>query len=114
MRLETKTMHVTRTLRRKQTPWELKLWNSIRNRQISGMKFRRQYKIGPYVVDFVCLENELVIELDGGHHGEDKIKESDLIKQKYIESLGFKVIRFWNNEIDSNLDGVIQTLLQYS
>lgn len=103
--------HVTRKLRRDQTPWESKLWQVLRNRNIEGLKFRRQFKIGNYVVDFVCLSKKLVIELDGGHHSESRQKKKDEIRQKYIESQGFKVLRFWNNEVLENLEGVVQKIL---
>lgn len=106
--------HVTRKLRRTQTPWELKLWNTLRNRAINGLKFRRQFKIGPYVVDFCCLEKKLIIELDGGHHNEDMNQSADQIRQKYLEHQGYKVLRFWNLDIDRNLEGVIQTIIENS
>ncbi len=106
--------HVTRELRKNQTPWEQKLWRVIRNRGIGGLKFRRQVKIGAHVVDFCCLESKLVIELDGGHHNEQEHMKLDEIRKRQIESLGFKVLRFWNTEVDSNLEGIIQAILRNS
>jgi very-short-patch-repair endonuclease len=96
-------MHITRKLRKDLTSWERKLWQILRNRGFKKAKFRRQFKIGPYVVDFCCLDAKLVIELDGGHHSEDKHRQIDLVRQKYLENLGFTVLRFWNNDIDSIL-----------
>ena len=75
------------------------------------MKFRRQYKIGNYVVDFCCINKKLVIELDGSHHAEKKHLLRDKERQEYIESKGYKVLRVWNNEIDENLEGVIDRIL---
>ena len=107
-------MHVTRQLRRDQTPWEAKLWSVLRNRKVEGLKFRRQFKIGKYVVDFYCLEKRLIIELDGGHHNETDKSALDLERQKYLETKGYKVLRFWNSELDNNLDGVIEVILRNS
>lgn len=104
--------HITRVLRREMTPWELKLWGVLRNRQVGNFKFRRQFKIGPYVVDFCDFENKLIIELDGGHHdfGENRMK--DTTRQKFLEGQGYKVLRFWNNEVDANLGGIVDVVLQ--
>lgn len=104
--------HISRELRKNQTPWERKLWSEIRGRKISNLKFRRQFKIGKYITDFCCLDKMLIIELDGGHHNEDTIIIEDKIRQKYLEYNGYKVLRFWNNEIEENLEGVIARILQ--
>lgn len=106
--------HVTRKLRQDLTPWERKLWASLRNRATGNIKFRRQLKIGRFVVDFFSPNRKLIIELDGGHHNDRKSNILDIRRQKYLESLGYRVMRFWNNEIDTNLDGVIQRILQDS
>lgn len=105
-------MHITRELRKNMTPWERKLWNVLRNRQVKNLKFRRQFKIGRFVVDFCCLECKLVVELDGGHHLEPENLIADQKRQKYIQSLGFKVLRFQNLDVDSNLDGVVQRIIE--
>ena len=89
------------------------MWNVLKNRGIKNAKFRRQFKIGGYVVDFVCLEAKLIIELDGGHHNEEINKKQDQVRQKNLENLGYKVLRFWNNEIDGNLEGVVQRISEY-
>ena len=103
--------HVSRMLRKNQTFHESKLWYNLRNRELQDLKFRRQYKIGKYIADFCCSSKKLVIELDGGHHAEDKYIAKDKEKQKYIESQGYKVLRVWNSEIDDNLDGVLDEIL---
>ena len=104
--------HITRTLRKNQTPWEAKLWNILRDKGIENLKFRRQHKIGHYVVDFCCLEKRLVIEIDGGQHNEDENIKKDLERDKYLKGQGYKVLRFWNNEVAENLDGVIEKILE--
>ena len=103
---------VARVLRKNQTPQEQKLWNLIRNNQL-GVKFKRQYPIGNYIVDFVCREKWLVIELDGSQHNENENILNDNERTLYLNSRGFKVIRFWNNDINSNIDGVILEIKKY-
>jgi very-short-patch-repair endonuclease len=105
-------MHITRILRKESTLWERKLWNVLRNRKIKNAKFRRQFKIGNFVVDFCCLEGKLIVELDGSQHNKPKNKEYDQKRQKYLESLRFKILRFWNNEIDNNLSGVVDRIIE--
>ena len=103
---------VARVLRKNQTPQEQKLWNLIRNNQL-GVKFKRQYPIGNYIVDFVCREKWLVIELDGSQHNEDENILNDNERTLYLNSRGFKVIRFWNNDINNNIEGVILEIKKY-
>ena len=86
-----------RQLRRNLTDAERALWQVLRNRQVSGYRFRRQAPIGPYVVDFVCFEIRLVIEVDGGQHIERA--DYDEGRTAWLEGAGFRVIRFWNNEV---------------
>ncbi len=95
-------------LRKEPTPAERKLWAVIRNDQL-GVNFRRQHAIGNYIPDFVCIEKKLIIELDGSQHLEQE--EYDNERTKYLESLGYKVIRFWNNDVMNNVDGVILVML---
>lgn len=97
-----------RILRNNMTPQEQKLWNLIKNRQFHGLRFLRQYVIGQYIVDFVCRAKKIVVEVDGGQHSENIGYDSE--RTKYLETLGYKVIRFWNNEIDNNISGVYQKL----
>ncbi len=95
------------------TDQERKLWNIIRNRQFYGFRFRRQFPIEPYIVDFICHEKSIIIEIDGGQHNEPDNLKYDNERTKYLESLGFKVIRFWNTDIDNNLDGVYEHLKKF-
>jgi len=98
---------VTR-LRRNQTDVERLMWSNLRNRQLSGHKFRRQHRIGRYIADFACIEAGLVVEMDGGQHsGKD---ETD--RTRHFADRGFVVIRFWNNEFIENRDGVLQAILE--
>jgi len=106
-------MHITRKLRKTSTPWERKLWNILRSRQLKNYKFRRQFKIGEYVVDFYSPQARLIIELDGGQHNQKPHIKKDLLRQRKLEQSGNKVIRFWNNDIDENLEGVVLTIKQY-
>jgi len=86
----------------------LLLWNRIRNRQLGGVKFVRQEPIGRYYADFVCRERRIVVELDGGQPAESN---SDRYCDPDLNALGYRVIRFWNNDVIGNIDGVLQTLL---
>ena len=99
-----------RNLRNNATLEERRIWNLIKNKQINGLKFRRQFPIGNYIVDFVCLKIKLIIEIDGGQHNETKQVEYDKNRTKFFESNGYKVIRFWNSDIYSNIEGVISEL----
>ncbi len=104
---------MARNLRKNITSQEQKLWNLLRNRQFFGVKFVRQYPIGPYIVDFVCRRKKLVIELDGGQHNTDENIEKDNERTEFLRSKGYTVIRFWNNEIDSNIEGVYLRLMSF-
>lgn len=95
-------------LRKEPTLAERKLWALIRNDQL-GVNFRRQHAVGNYIPDFICIEKKLIIELDGSQHLEQA--EYDEERTKYLNSLGYKVIRFWNNEVTNNMDGVILAIL---
>ena len=99
-----------RDLRKDSTKAERALWNQLRSRQLAGHKFRRQVPLGSYVVDFVCFEQRLVIEIDGGHHGEQA--GYDRKRSDELKSRGFRVLRFWNNEVLGQPDGVTQMILE--
>lgn len=105
----TKRTQVARKLRRNQTPAEAKLWDVLRNRGL-GVKFRRQYQVGPYYPDLVCIEQKLIIELDGGHHAEEDHSANDAERTRILNAAGYTVLRFWNNEVMTNLEGVTQTI----
>jgi primosomal protein N' (replication factor Y) len=98
-----------RHLRKAMTDAEKSLWSVLRNRQLGNFKFRRQRPIGPFIADFVCMERQLIVEADGGQHNEN---QNDQTRTAWLESNGWEVIRFWNNEILKNLDGVQQRILE--
>ena len=102
---------LARKLRRQSTDAERVLWKHLRAHRMDGYKFRRQFVIEPYIVDFVCLEMRLIIEADGSQHLDQK--EEDLIRTAYLESLGYKVIRFWNDEILRGTDAVLESIHKY-
>lgn len=104
---------LARILRRNQTTQEYKVWQLLRNSQFRNLKFRRQYPIGDYIVDFICKEKKLIIEIDGGQHNKTEIIVIDEERTRYLESKGYKILRFWNNDIDNNLKGVYEELLKY-
>ena len=93
-----------RTLRKEMTEAEQALWRILRGRQVAGLKFRRQHPCGDFFLDFVCLENRLVIEVDGGQHAERA--EYDHTRTKKLQAAGFHVLRFWNNEVLSEMEAV--------
>lgn len=97
-----------RSLRKNQTDVEKLLWQYLRNRHLLGHKFRRQFPIEPYIVDFVCLELKLIVELDGGQHAEQI--EYDQYRTQQLQQRGFKVLRFWNNEVLQNTTGVLEAI----
>ena len=97
-----------RQLRRNMTDAERALWHALRGKQLGGHRFRRQHPIGPYVVDFVCLEAKLVIEIDGGQHNES---QADSDRDAGLKAAGFRVLRFWNNDVLSNAAGVCDAVL---
>jgi very-short-patch-repair endonuclease len=95
-------------LRRNGTDAERALWTELRSRRLGGHKFRRQWTIGPYIADFCCLECHLIVEADGGQHTE----EADADRTAYLRAEGFRIIRFWNNDVLGNLDGVLAAILE--
>ena len=105
-----KKYYIARKLRQSSTKEERILWQLLRNRQFKNLKFKRQFPIGNYVVDFVCEEIKLIIELDGGQHNEPENIEADNLRTEFLESKGFKVIRFWNKDINLNISGVYELL----
>ena len=84
------------------------MWQKLRNRQLKGFKFRRQQPVGPYILDFVNFEKRIVIEVDGGQHA--ILKDKDKKRDAWLNAEGFEVMRFWNNEVFENLDGVLQVI----
>jgi very-short-patch-repair endonuclease len=102
-----KTIGIARNLRVNQTDAEKVLWHRIRNRQIDGHKFVRQVPISGYICDFVCRERRLVIEVDGGQHNESS---ADDIRDRRLTEDGYRVLRFWNNDVLGNTEGVLTTI----
>ncbi len=96
-------------LRKNSTQAEKILWNKIRMEQL-GHKFRRQEPIGNYIADFICLNKKLIIEIDGGQH--DTQQQYDDLRTQYFNDMGYRVIRFWNNQVTENLDGVLQKIIK--
>ena len=97
-----------RNLRKNQTDAEKLLWKHLRSRQLDGYKFRRQCPIGRYIVDFVCKSNMLIVEIDGGQHAE--LTAKDEARTDFLNKEGYKVVRFWNNDVFSDTDAVLQSI----
>ena len=97
-----------RSLRKNQTDVEQLMWKYLRNRRLFNFKFRRQFPIEPYIADFACLELKLIIELDGGQHA-SRINY-DNHRSLFLKQRGFKVIRFWNNDVIENTEGVLEAI----
>jgi len=91
-------------------PTEVLLWSKLKGKQMLGCKFKRQYGVGPYIVDFYCPELRLAIELDGDSHFLDGAEARDLVRQRFIESFDIKFLRFQNVEVTTNLEGVLETI----
>ncbi|SPD72926.1 conserved hypothetical protein [uncultured Desulfobacterium sp.] len=102
--------HLAKDLRKRATDVELRLWSHLRARQCQGFKFRRQHPIGPFIVDFVCLEKRLIIELDGGHHALPAEALKDRQRDAWLEKEGYTVLHFWDNEVLMNLNGVLEVI----
>lgn len=99
-----------RTLRNQSTDAERHLWRHLRHRQINGYRFRRQVPIADYIADFACLEARLVVELDGAQHQERRIH--DEVRDHRIETQGFRILRFWDNEVFRETEAVLERILQ--
>jgi very-short-patch-repair endonuclease len=103
-------MHFAKQLRSHGTDAERRLWQRLRNRQVCNAKFRRQHPLPPYVVDFVCLEQRLIIEADGGQHLEQQAHDEK--RTAFLEALGFRVLRFWNDEILTQTEDVLEAIFR--
>ncbi|GAX35478.1 endonuclease domain-containing protein [Nodularia sp. NIES-3585] len=102
-----------RVLRQNITKAEKVIWHNIRDRQLENCKFRRQYSVDRFVIDFYSAELKLAIEIDGDSHFQDGAAEYDQAKQEFMESVGIKFIRFTNNDVYGNLSGVLESIAQY-
>jgi very-short-patch-repair endonuclease len=92
------------------TDAESRLWRHLKQSPILGTHFRRQVPIGPYVADFACMAARLVIEIDGSQHGLPQNSESDAARTRWLKSEGYRVLRFWNNDVSKNMDGVLEAI----
>jgi very-short-patch-repair endonuclease len=99
-----------RKLREDSTEAERLFWSRVRSHRLLQLKFKRQQPIGNYIVDFICAERSLIVELDGGQHASS---ESDKARDAWLKEQGFRVLRFWNNEVLTNTDGVMETVAKY-
>jgi len=107
-------LNLTRTardLRKNSTDAERLLWKHLKTKQLDGLKFRRQEQIGRFIADFVCFEKRLIVEADGGQHAQEVEKDEE--RTTWLNAQGFTVLRFWNNEILSNIEGVIDVIKRY-
>jgi primosomal protein N' (replication factor Y) len=97
-----------RNLRMNMTDAEMRLWKILRDRNLDGLKFRRQRPVGPFIADFACVEERLIVEVDGGQHNGSA---SDARRTAWLQSRGWRVLRFWNDEVLRNVDGVCEQIL---
>lgn len=102
-----------RNLRKSSTEAEKLLWRYLRAKQLKGLKFRRQQIIGKYIVDFVCFDKKIIIELDGSQHAKEKNKLKDQARTQWFKNQGFIVVRFWDNEVLKNIKGVWEKIARH-
>ena len=100
-------------LRKQSTPMEIKIWRVLRSRRFEGLKFRRQCPLGKYIVDFICIEKKLIIEIDGGQHNDHQQQVYDEKRTMYFNNLGYRVFRFWNYEVSHQFDAVMDKIFDY-
>ena len=101
----------SRELRATQTSAEQRLWSAVRARRLGGYKFVRQEPIGPYFADFVCREHKLIVEIDGATHSTDEELRRDAARERILQERGYRVLRFVNDEVYRNIEGVCETIL---
>ncbi|WP_146566389.1 endonuclease domain-containing protein [Posidoniimonas corsicana] len=99
-----------RALRSNQTEAERQLWSRLRKRQLCDCRFRRQFAVGPFVVDFECSERQVVVELDGGGHNTEAERQRDQRRTQYLESRGYQVLRYWNTDVTDDTDAVLEAI----
>ena len=97
-----------RALRKRLTDAERLLWRHLRNREMGGWKFKRQYPVGPYIVDFICVDKNVVIEVDGAQHAENE--DSDLHRSAFLNKMGYRVFRLWNNQVLQETEAVLEAI----
>jgi len=109
-KVESASTRIARRLRRNQTDAEQKLWKQLRNRQLAGAKFKRQVPVEGFVADFFCFDAMLIIEVDGGQH--DVRVEQDEARTQKLNDAGYRVVRFWNNDVLNNIKGVLEEIVR--
>jgi very-short-patch-repair endonuclease len=105
-----KLIPLAKNLRKRATDTERLVWKHLRAKHFKGLKFRRQQSIGKYIVDFVCLEKKIIIELDGGQHAMLSEKQKDIERDKWFEAQGYRVLRFWDDEVLMNTRGMLEVI----
>lgn len=105
-----RNIKTARALRRNSTEAERLLWSRLRSRRLAGLKFRRQAPIGRYIVDFLCIEKKVIVELDGGQHNWETRIDRDKNRHDWLESQGYKVLRFWNFEVYQDVQTVLNKI----
>ena len=103
-------VHIRKKLRNDLTYAEKKLWYQLQNKNLAGYEFRRQYGVGKFILDFFCVKARLGIEIDGDSHFENGADKKDFQRQKFVESVGIKILRFTNNEVYHNMEGVLNII----
>ncbi len=111
--MERKLTPLAKNLRKMSTDTEKVVWKQLRAKRFSGLKFRRQQPLGPYIADFVCFEKKIIIELDGGQHAFPGKIQGDLKRDKWFEAQGYTTLRFWDNEVLTNTQGVIEVIWKH-
>lgn len=104
---------LAKSLRNRTTDAEQLLWRHLRAKHFGGLKFRRQQPIGTYIVDFVCFEKKIFVELDGGQHTQPEEMQNDSMRDQWFEAQRYKVLRFWDNEVLTNTQGVLEMISKY-
>jgi very-short-patch-repair endonuclease len=113
MRGSRRQIALARKLRQSQTDAEKALWAKLKTRQLEGIKFRRQQPLGPYIIDFISFERKIIVELDGGQHNERRAKERDRERTAWLKERGYQVLRFWDNEVLVNIEGVLEKIREF-
>ncbi len=98
-------------MRRTPTPHEAIMWRALRGKQIAHVRFKRQFVVGAYILDFYCHAHKLAVELDGGQHATIAAKQADERRTAYLNQQGIRVLRFWNNDVSENLEGVLEVIM---
>jgi very-short-patch-repair endonuclease len=109
-RLDPNHVEFSRALRTSATEAERKLWRHLRDSQLNGARFRRQHPVGIFVLDFACVQQRLAVELDGGQHADDVVRDAG--RTAWLEAQGWRVLRFWNNDVMGNVEGVLGAIAE--